>query len=386
MTFEDFIRAARLNHKLTTSQLAEKICMSHQWISRLESGLGLGSQAKSLLLYHWAGVLSKEEMVDGLLILANTPVPTRAPKRAPKAPKKRAKLTCPAELVELLGKEIDRSIAMKAGVSYATARQWRVERGIPPRGSRKCFHTIEELMLDGESDSQIAVKMGISRQRVNQLRARQGIPSVKKQRKVARLKEEGRMKERLEPFLNQLGKVPDATLAKEAAVSAAFVAKARRHAGIPRYNKIEKTLESVRHLMGKVSDNQLGKQLGIRPSYVTRYRNKWGIEAQHQSFSQKARIDWQKVFSLWQSGKTDQEIAKEVGATPASIGQGRSQRGWVRKSRSGFSVLRQYRSVMRQKSDEEIADRAGVCVGTVRAYRRRHNIYKGKGWKPVEEK
>ena len=374
-----FMQHVRKSHSLNVEEVSDHVGMSEQWVRKLEGGKApLSAYSKSLVLYYVSGWLTETEMLAGMLLLADDLTSPNAGSRSRKgAGRSRRHYQCPPKFTPFLGEVVDRELADMAGVSHSTARLWRIDAGLSPRGKtlgrvggRPKAEVVE--LLRTNNDPAAGKILGVSRARVQQFRVTQGIGSL-----PSRTKKSNECK--LKPFGDMLGKMCDGDLALKADVPKEAVAKARRERGLPAYSLLRKKMESVRHLMGEESDTALSRKVGVSPQTVARYRNKWNIPTKHKSFREMAKIDWVEVFKLWKEGWTDQQIADHVGSTAKTIATQRSLKGWVRSKRPSRSKLRAFHSHMYTHTDGEVAKMSGLSIPSVRAYRKRHNISKESG-------
>lgn len=81
----------------------------------------------------------------------------------------------------LLGHVPDGELAYRLGVSGATVRRWRVDRGLPPaeprRTPRNSWTPEAEALLGTIPDTELAAKMGLKPASVTGARTRRGIPA-----------------------------------------------------------------------------------------------------------------------------------------------------------------------------------------------------------------
>ncbi|MCG7374208.1 hypothetical protein [Pseudomonas luteola] len=182
------------------------------------------------------------------------------------------------EILALLGKATDASIARRLGVSSMTVQRKREQLGIPRRQvsmvssdrSVEFSWTAESLALLGvESDASVASKLGLNRKGVWAKRTSLGIPRCSK-----RSKDNDELPEEL---ILKLGKVPDSDLAREYGVPDYALYKARKERSIAAFVRIDPAIDELKRELGTASDYTLATKYSASPSRVRSLRNALNI-------------------------------------------------------------------------------------------------------------
>lgn len=179
--------------------------------------------------------------------------------------------------------------------------------------------------LPHESNSELARAYGISREYVRQLRKVVGIEKELKNPDVTEISQ-------------YLGVLSDAEIERRfPQFSSARVGYFRRVHGIepaPKPDRFEALRAHVERL-GKISDKKLSKELNVATSLVFDFRKSLGIEPVKKSPRSPGfkKMDRDKIMELLKQGKSDSEIATELGSTRLSVQLIRRQLGFYRREK-----------------------------------------------------
>jgi hypothetical protein len=151
-------------------------------------------------------------------------------------------------MLRLLGLASDPAVATRLGLSARTVRRERRQRGIPPyeRHRDKLVRTAKLAAFLRRPTGEVCRRAGLRRGTVYQLRKELGVPTPP------------RPSAWTPRALAQLGKLPDAVLARQLGLSVAWVARKRQQQGLGRSRW---TPEEERHL-GTASDREVAKRIG----------------------------------------------------------------------------------------------------------------------------
>ena len=234
----------------------------------------------------------------------------------------------------LLGTMPDVEVASAVGAVTATVASWRRRLGIPKPSRRGRVQDDPERRYPGiiarlgvDPDNHIAADYGISRERVRQFRARFNIP---------------RNNQRLElppDGIAMLGRTPDSHIAEFLDLPLWFVRRERIKAGIPVSSPeayYERVISLEHGRVGVDSDRSIAHDLKIPVAQVVNYRRRHGIPPAVLSPRCEGFVphDRERIARLFHEGRTDAEIAVELGTSAAVIGQIRvADLGLLRRSR-----------------------------------------------------
>lgn len=195
--------------------------------------------------------------------------------------------------------------------------------------------------------------------------------------------------------LTLLGKVPDATLAKQIGLSTGTVLQKRRSLGIepsrPQSSFIWGKKEIA--LLGKFADQEVAKQLGLNQRKVLKKRLRLGIECYARTSSLWRQ--WTDKETALLGKMKDTDLAKMLGINSpavtakrnalhiASVSQNRPfkrSQDWTKKETALLGTM----------PDKQVAERLNLGCGTVRQMRVAlgippcgHKLTSGNLWSPT---
>lgn len=225
----------------------------------------------------------------------------------------------------LLGTMSDIEVAAAVGAVPSTVASWRRRLDIPKPARRGRVSDDPEVRYPGitarlgvDPDNQIAADYGISRERVRQFRSRFNIP-----RNTPKL-------ELPSDGYAMLGRTPDAHIAEFLDLPLWFVRRERVRANIPVSTSVdfyERVVGGVRDRVGVDSDRAIAHDLNIPVAQVVAYRRRHDIPPAHISPRCEGFVPHDREFisRRFHEGASDEQIAAELGTSPAVVGQIRSQ-------------------------------------------------------------
>lgn len=229
----------------------------------------------------------------------------------------------------MLGTMPDAELAKTVGASVTTVAAWRRRMGIPkaPRVSDpEVKYPGIKALLRTHNNSAIADVYGVSRERIRQIREAIGIERVSTPHAVTQDK------------AALLGRVSDTRLAQDLGVPVWVVRRERLRAGIPTSSRTphyETVIGGVHDRVGTVSDRQLARELAVPVNQVVAYRRRHGIPPfmltpQCEGF---VPIDREALARMFHDGVPDDDIARELGTTTATVRQIRYRMRLIRPNR-----------------------------------------------------
>jgi len=218
---------------------------------------------------------------------------------------------------KLLGTMSDRRVAVQLGVPYYQVFYRRRKLGIAPYGVQKEIEWEDAMIaeLGKLPDAQLARLWNCSQVAIREKREELGIPACKKTTQKLAAKR-----------VKQLGTVSDSVLAREWGVSVSFVTQQRNQRKIPPCHKVKKLVltKSDEKLLGKVPDVELAIKLGVAASTIAQRRQERGIPAKRTI----RKVDWDSPKIRKQLGKKpDSEIAEQFGVCRTAVQYARKSRG-----------------------------------------------------------
>lgn len=225
----------------------------------------------------------------------------------------------------MLGVLPDTEVANIVGAVPSTVASWRRRLGIPKPPRRGRASEDPEVRFPGitarlgvDPDNRIAADYGISRERVRQIRGRLNIPRTKSK---LELPPDG---------YAMLGRTPDAHIAEFLDLPPWFVRRERARANIPVATPTdfyERVIGEVRDRVGVDSDRVIAHELNIPVAQVVAYRRRHDIPPAYVSPRCEGFVplDRDHIARRFHAGASDSQIAEEIGASPAVVGQIRTQ-------------------------------------------------------------
>lgn len=146
----------------------------------------------------------------------------------------------------------------------------------PPRIVGKLAPYLDQ--LGKVPDQSIADMAGVTRARVQQVRARLDIPAAPTETHICKLAAADRRAD-VAHARDRLGKAPDHVIAAELGMSRALVQTIRLEMGIAPYGHQDRPsrLAPFAHLLGTVPDSEVARLAGVSQVSVCRYRMRRGI-------------------------------------------------------------------------------------------------------------
>lgn len=231
-----------------------------------------------------------------------------------------------------LGTMPDSRLARVVGCSLFIVRTFRTHLGIPtyskpsplkktPEERIEARHPGLLLRLSFEKDITLARAYGISRQRIEQIRTTLNLPSYRLHK--------------TQLVTSLLPEADDSVVAQATRLSQSTVTKIRKRSGIPRPRDIQRNEDVLRTtpLLGTMSDADVAHKAGVGRGFVFALRRQLGIKPFSTSprCADYVRLDREHIRRAFAEGKSDAEIALEVGSrNPQSIAQIRHQLGLMR--------------------------------------------------------
>lgn len=132
----------------------------------------------------------------------------------------------------------------------------------------------------------------------------------------------------------------------------------RRSRRTPRTDEV---LEGFRDQLGQVPDTEIAEMAGVSMWVVRGYRIRQGVDA----YRRRGGRHGKKA-----SAKVRRKASRER-RTDAATGEGAKSKG---KPTPGLMRVARHHDLVGTLPDHKVADKAGVSVGTVRSYRKKHGI------------
>ncbi len=268
------------------------------------------------------------------------------------------------KMIELLGTDSDANIAKKIGYSSTTVYKKRKSLGIAS-AKKKEMETRKEVggynrlmpvkkarsdqkllnrypgiseHLASKNNTLVGEIYGISRERARQIREQLNIPRPKHNilSKLSDVDQE---------FIKQnMGKMPDAQLARMLSVAQQTITKYRQSNGIACYRdkmllKKKELIKTQVHRLGIDSDRQIASDLdGVEQQDVYRFRKNLGIKANKKHSRRWQSLDRETrdflITKFYKDGYTDEQIAEQIHYAETTVAQIRSQLGLVKWNRT----------------------------------------------------
>lgn len=148
----------------------------------------------------------------------------------------------------------------------------------PPRIVGKLAPYLDQ--LGKVPDQSIAEMAGVTRARVQQVRARLDIPAAPTETYICKLAAADRRADVLQ-VRDRLGKAPDHVIAAELGLSRPLVQMVRLEMGIAAYGHRDRKsrIADFANLLGTVPDTEVARMAGVSAVAVCRYRMRHGIAA-----------------------------------------------------------------------------------------------------------
>lgn len=198
----------------------------------------------------------------------------------PKIRKTKTNALWTEEVLALLRKITDTSIARKLGISSMTVLRMREKLSIPtPKISMvssdrsvEFSWTDESLaMLGKEPDTTVGTRLGLNRRAVWEKSASLSIsPCPKHFGSYAMLSDD---------IIQKLGKIPDSELARTYGIPDYMLYQARKDRSIPAYVRKSLLTDELKSELGTASDYTLAAKYNVSPTRVRTYRNALNISS-----------------------------------------------------------------------------------------------------------
>lgn len=217
------------------------------------------------------------------------------------------------EMVALLGKSIDREVAVQLGLNQRAVFMERQTRGIAAYRLTKPMWTDTALSLLGTmSDQDAATKLGFKKSQVMVRRTSLGIAAYK----PAELTWTAEM-------VALLGKSPDPKVATKLGLHVLVVYRERKRRSIPAFDQTFLWTDEAISLLGTISDPDTANRLGITKNEARNKRASLKIAA----FALSEPLVMTQEF-IDQLGKvSDKKIAKAIGAAQSTVSSYRRKLG-----------------------------------------------------------
>lgn len=235
----------------------------------------------------------------------------------PRVSKNTAKLEA---VKHLMGELPDHKVAEEAGVTASAVGRYRRKHGIAAYEGYKFGVRDQEGSESANSDGAEASGEGEGAETEGEGGGRRGRGKDRKLRKS-----------KLSPFFDELGKVPDREVADKAGVSVEAVRMYRRRHDIPllarasrkgtgtgRPRRRTSKLDPYREQLGKVPDREIAEQAGVTSENVRSYRRRHGIVATWRASEPRAEV----LPEAAPEGVSAPERVETNGRHPASNGAG----------------------------------------------------------------
>lgn len=190
-----------------------------------------------------------------------------------------------------------------------------------------------ELYNKGLSDTEIGEKLNVGRKLIGKYRKSLNLPS-KKDKSLSNN----------QSLIADIKRLDSTVSSREVAlkynVSTVYINKLRKKYNVPAYvciKLIDENIEKLKILyeQGKL-DTEIAKELGVSKSLIGLYRDKLGLKSIF-TYDKISKIDNNKFEELFNKGLSDYAIAKELNMSPDGIYSHRVRHGYVREENYRFN-------------------------------------------------